>query len=254
MNAIISASKETDPQMPRFMTREEFETEKGRRRAWHSLMVEDHGALRKIYDNSHRIAPDMWRTYQPSPQDIAKWASRGIRTVINLRGLRNVKGGGRVAEAQPGFYWLEREACERHGIRLVDHRAWSREAPPAEFLTGLDELYQTMDYPAVLHCKSGSDRAGIAATLYLFLKEGQSLETARRQLSFRYGHVKSGKTGVLDAFFDVYAAAAARDGVAPDRAHFLDWVRNEYDRDAVTDGFRAGRIGTFITDTVLRRE
>ncbi|MEM9234383.1 MAG: protein tyrosine phosphatase [Pseudomonadota bacterium] len=239
--------------MPAPMTEEEFQTPEGRKAAWRSLMLQDHGFLRKVYDNSHWISDEMVRTYQPSPAMIEKWADKGIRTIINLRGVRN-EGYDGPSDRQPGFYWLEKEACAKHGIRMIDHRAWSREAPPREFITGLNEIFETIEYPALMHCKSGADRAGIASTLYRFLRQEAPLDEALEQLTYKYGHVKSGKTGVLDHFFEIYRTAALEDGVLPNKAHFLDWVATDYDRDSVTRSFRAGTFGSLLTEIILRRE
>ncbi len=231
------------------LTRDEFETPEGRKAAWKSLMLEDHGVLRKIYDNSHQISDEMWRSYQPSPAKIREWREKhGVQTIINLRGIRE-------EGPQPAFYWLEEEACRENGIKLVNFRAFSREAPHKEFIAGIDDLFRTMAYPAMMHCKSGADRAGISSVLYKFLREGTSLADAREQLTFKYGHVKAGKTGVLGFFFDVYEAAAKVDCVEPNREHFLAWAASDaYDPKAVTAAFKAGKMGSFITDTVLRRE
>ena len=236
--------------MPKLMTREEFETPEGRKRAWRSLFLEDHGFLRKVYENSHQITDEMWRTYQPSPKDIRKWAKRGIRTVINLRGLRGHKGG----IEQPGFYWLEEEACREAGLTLINHRAYSREAPSVDFILGIDELFRTITYPAIMHCKSGADRAGIGSTLYMFLRAKRPLDEALKQLSFKYGHVKSGKTGVLDHFFTVYKAAAEKQGAEPTPEHFLNWVQTDYDQDEVKRTFKSGTVGNMLTEVILRRE
>lgn len=230
-----------------FMTEEVFRTPEGRKRAWRALMVTDHGWIRKLYDNTHWISDEMARSYQPSPAKIRAWADKGIKTVVNLRGLRN-------HIEQPGHYWLEKEACAAAGIELVDLRAFSREAPRRQFLLDIDPLFRSITYPAVMHCKSGSDRAGVGATLYQFLHQGKSLDEAQDQLSLRYGHVKAGKTGVLDHFFDVYREAAAEDAEVPNRDHFMAWVRDRYDPAAVNASFKADALGTFLTDKVLRRE
>ncbi len=52
---------------------------------------------------------------------------------------------------------------------------------------------------------------------------GGSSADALRQLSWRFGHIKQAKTGVLDAFFLRYQREA--EGRKP----FLDWVRDDYD-------------------------
>nr|WP_246408406.1 sulfur transferase domain-containing protein [Parvularcula dongshanensis] len=229
------------------MLPEDFATRRGRRRAWRSLLLDDHGALRLVYDNTHRLSPKLWRTYQPSPSRIARWAGMGVKTIVNLRGLRN-------HERQPGFYYLEEEAARRHGVRLVNLRAYSREAPKRDFVLDLAALFETMDYPAILHCKSGADRAGLASTLYLFLHERRPLDEALRQLSFRYGHVRHGKTGVLGAFFGAYREAARAEDAEETPEHFLSWVRNDYDREAVQAAFRPTRLGSLLTERILRRE
>lgn len=82
-------------------------------------MFGDHGILRKIYDNTHVVSPGkMWRTYQPSPNDLKKWKARGVKTVINLRG-----------DKPSGFYFLEEDACRKLGIDFVTFRVFSRDAP-----------------------------------------------------------------------------------------------------------------------------
>ena len=230
--------------MPRYLTFADLGAPEGRRRARRHLYLSDHGVLRTLYDNTHWIDARMARSFQPSPRHVAAWARLGVRTVINLRGTR-------WEAEQPGWYWLEVEACRRHGLAHHDYRAFSRDAPRADFVLGLDALLSEIAYPAVMHCKSGADRAGLASTLYAFLHGGQPLARARRQLSIRYGHVRQGKTGVLDAFWDAYEEAAGADA-APD--HFRAWVARDYDRQAVAAAHRAGALGTLLTDKVLRRE
>jgi len=53
---------------------------------------------------------------------------------------------------------------------------------------------------------------------------------------------------VLDAFFLRFA----RD--AEGRKPFLDWVREDYDELALRREFRAGALGNFVNDKLLRRE
>ncbi|MEM9032255.1 MAG: hypothetical protein AAGB18_06370, partial [Pseudomonadota bacterium] len=72
--------------------------------------------------------------------------------------------------------------------------------------------------------------------------------------SWRYGHVKSGKTGILDHFIETYRTVAAADGAEPNRAHFLDWVENRYDRAALKESFKPTALGNLLTEQVLRRE
>ena len=98
-----------------------------------------------------------------------------------------------------------------------------------------------------MHCKSGADRAGLAAGLAI-LFEGGSAAQALAQLSWRFGHFSRSRTGILDAFFLHYAA------VAEGRVPFLLWVEREYDEADLRRRFVASGISSFIVDRVLQRE
>lgn len=227
------------------LTREAFATPQGRKQAWRELMFGDHGALRLFYRNTHEIAPGkMWRSYQPSPADLARWKKRGVKTVINLRG-----------DKPSGHYFLEEEACARLGLHFEVFRVFSRDAPAKEVFHGAKALFERIEYPALMHCKSGADRAGLMAALYLFFHEGAPLDEALEQLSFRYGHVKHGKTGVIDHVFEKYLAHARARGLAlDDVTAFLEWVDNDYDPAAAKAEFMGSWWGNLLTERILRRE
>jgi hypothetical protein len=98
-----------------------------------------------------------------------------------------------------------------------------------------------------MHCKSGADRAGLAAGLAILL-EGGTAAQALRQLSWRFGHFSRSRTGILDAFFMLYAAEAEG------KCRFLDWVRAGYDEQALRRDFAASGVQSFVNDRILRRE
>lgn len=211
-----------------------------RLRAFLDMWLKDHGFIRDIYCNIHQITPRVWRSAQPAPHHL-RWAKRqGIRTILNLRGRRE----------DCGSYILEREACEKLGLTLVDFPIRSRSPLDRETLKAAVALFDQIEYPVLMHCKSGADRAGFMATLYQFSQEGQSLPDAmREQLSLRYGHIKQAKTGVIDFFFESYLAANARTAIA-----FLDWVEQIYDRDRLNADFKENWLWGIIVNYVLRRE
>lgn len=227
------------------LTSQEFSTPAGRKRAWRELMLSDHGFLRKLYDNTHEVAEGkMWRTYQPSPQNLANWKKRGIKTVINLRGPK-----------PNGILFLEEEACVKLGLTLINFRVFSRDAPSKEILQNAKSLFDEIEYPAIMHCKSGADRAGLMATLFLFFHEDVPLDKALEQLTFKYGHVKHGKTGVIDFAFAKYIEFAEEHGIAlSDVEGFFDWVETHYDPIETKKEFRPTPIGTLLSDIILRRE
>jgi len=227
------------------ITREEFQTPLGRKRAWRELMLGDHGVLRLFYDNTHEIAPGkLWRTYQPSPKKLVHWRDRGVKTVINLRG-----------DKPSGFYFLEEEACKKLGLELITFQVFSRDAPTQDTLHRARRLFDEINYPAMMHCKSGADRVGLMATLYLYLHEQRPLCEALEQLTFQYGHVKQGKTGVIDYTFQQFLDYTEREGKNPD-AHddFFYWVDHLYDPKAVKKEFLGSWWGNLLTERILRRE
>ena len=212
----------------------------GRVRAWANMLLVDHGVFRLAYLNRHPVggAGRLWRSAQPAPHQLARFAAQGVRTVVTLRGGR-----------EHGSWQLQREACERFGLDLVEFVIRSREAPERQTILDAKALFEGLSYPAVLHCKSGADRAGFAAALYLILREGRPVAEAMRQLSLRYGHFRFAKTGILDAFFARYRAEGEARGLS-----FLDWVETVYDPAALRRDFEAGLWSDLLVDRVIRRE
>lgn len=210
----------------------------GRLAALTDMTWRDHAFLRLWWQNAHWISDEMVRANQPWPFQIRRWAKRGVRTIVNLRG-----GMG------TSFHQLEREACEQAGIRLVNFTVTSRGAPTAEQIRGAKALFESIAYPALMHCKSGADRAGLMSVLYLHFRKGEPIDKALRMLSWRFGHVRQGKTGVLDYFFEQYLAAT-RESKQP----LIEWVERAYDPDELKAEFRAQWWANVLVDKILRRE
>ena len=211
----------------------------GRARAYWDFLWGDHAFLRLGFSNAHWIGPDMIRANQPWPFQLKWWARRGLKTVINLRG-----------GFDSAFYALEKDACERYGLRMVDATMYSREIPSRERMMYAQELFQTIEYPALMHCKSGADRAGIMSVLYRHFHLGEPIREAVKELSFRTLHVRQGKTGVLDYMFERYLTEAEPQGIA-----FMDWVMSDaYDPVGMRKDFQAAWWGTLVSDRLLRRE
>ena len=221
----------------------DLSTREGRARARREMVWQDHGFLRAMYQNLHQFAPGMWRSNQPSPEKVAKYArDLGLRTILNLRGT-----------STKGYYLLEKEACAQAGIALVDFQVFSRDTPTREAIFAARDLFERIEYPALMHCKSGADRAGLMAVLYMLLKEKVPFAEATGQLSLKYLHVKHGKTGMLDAFFQAYADFNTGTPAA-DWKPFLDWVAEDYDRLKVKEDFLRDFGKGIQIDRLLQRE
>ena len=172
-------------------------------RAWTNMVLVDHAFLRMAYLNLHRVSDRAWRSAQPTPYQIRALARRGVRTIVSLRGGQSF-----------GSLPLQIEACTAAGLCFETFVLRSRAIPSVEELRALQAFFARIEYPVLFHCKSGADRAGMMSALFLALHEGRPVAEARRQLGLRYGHIRHGKTGVLDAFFDAYQADQP-DGAMP---------------------------------------
>jgi protein tyrosine/serine phosphatase len=202
------------------------------------MLLLDHGVFRLIYLNKHKLDREAWRAAQPAPHQLARFAARGVKTVVNLRGAHNSSS-----------YILEKRACEQLGLALVDYQVRSRAAPSREEIRGARDLFAGIQYPMVMHCKSGADRAGLMSVLYLHFRHGMPIAEAKKQLSFRFGHIRQADTGVLDYFFDRYLADTAQRPM-----DFMEWVETVYDPDELKRTFRSNSLANRIVDSVLQRE
>jgi protein tyrosine/serine phosphatase len=169
---------------------------------------------------------------------IRRLAAQGVKAILNLRG-----------ETQWGSYLLEREACRAAGIELVDFKLSSRKLPSRAEMLALDRIFERLPRPFLMHCKSGADRAGFAAALYLMLRRQTPVAVAQEQLSWRYLHLRSGATGVLHFLLQRYAADSAETPMP-----FRDWVATRYDPDALMAEYQGDGVADFVLDKVLRRE
>ena len=203
------------------------------------LIFSDHGIFR-LYWRSFSILPGkMIRSNQPFPfqlkKDIRKYK---IKSVINLRGKRDCSS-----------YYLEKNICKKHNLQLYNYPISSRDLPSKEKVLGFFKLLDTVQYPCIMHCKSGADRAGLASALYMIYKNKCSVDYAKQQLSFRHLHIKYAKTGILDYFFD----SAIKEN-KNNYKDFIYWIKNEYNKDQLKKNFNYKGFFSFFVENILKRE
>ncbi|KAA9009890.1 fused DSP-PTPase phosphatase/NAD kinase-like protein [Histidinibacterium aquaticum] len=197
-----------------------------RRSFWHYNWL-DHAHLRRLWSNEAQIAPGVWRSNQPTLRRLRRIRDKhGVRTVLNLRG----------EDVFAHFLFLQ-ENCERLGLRLVNVKLNATVAPSRDNLLELLDAFEAVEPPLLMHCKSGADRTGLAAVLWLMIKQGKSLDEARGQLHWRHHHWRNSRAGILDEVLDLYAARLRQGEIAID-----DWIRQEYTKEAAKEAFEARRI------------
>jgi protein tyrosine/serine phosphatase len=150
----------------------------------------------------------------------------GVKTVINLRG-----------EDAFAHYLFEKESCEKLGLTLVNRKLWARSAAPRENIVAVIDALREAEKPLILHCKSGADRAGFVSAMYLMVFEDVPVETAMKQLSIKYIHLKHTKTGLQGYILRVYQARLALGEIS-----FEDWIRQEYIPGILQTGWDPRRV------------
>lgn len=195
-----------------------------RKSRWHYQLF-DHGFLRVFWTNFDQVADGVYRSNQPDHRRLEKARDLGIKTVLNLRGATRY-----------AHYLFERESCAALGLTLVDIHFDARKAPPRDNLLELLDVFDRIERPVLMHCKSGADRAGLASALYLLDQTGADLDSVRDQLSFKYLHLRKSKTGVLDQVLDDFAASNATTPIS-----IRDWIATQYDPAVTSANFAATR-------------
>lgn len=203
----------------------DISTQDARRRAKLHLLIADHGILRIYWKNLFEFTPGVWRSNQPTPRRLKQYKDMGIKSILNLRG---------TISRSP--YLFEEEACQDLGLSLISRKLSARKLPRKIRLLELLDGFETIEKPFLMHCKSGADRAGLAAALYLLHIEGATIEEARKQLSFKYLHIRSSRTGVLDSMIDAYAKDNEKNPVP-----IRQWIETSYDGKKLQKKFNKSR-------------
>ena len=223
LRRFISTVRDAEKRLSKSYGRD-ISSQAGRRQAFWHYHLSDHGFLRVLWTNLFEIAPGVWRSNQPSAARVRRYRRMGIKAILNLRG-----------EEPFSFFLFEREAAEAQGLAMTNVRLSARRLASAERMAELFAAFDAMPRPFVMHCKSGADRAGLASALWLMDQEGVHVSVARKQLHWRYAHLKGTSTGILDYLLDAYEADTEQ---AP--MPVRDWFQSRYDRALLTAAYEAG--------------
>lgn len=207
-------------------------------KAWLNSLFIDHAIFRLVWTNFDTVIPGkVYRCNHPTPRRLRSLVHRyKIKTLVNLRGHRYC-----------GSDALSRTESKKLGLDFYDLPFESRGAPHRDRILRLADTYSKMEFPILIHCKSGADRAGLVSALIMLLEE-RPVRQAMKQLSWKYGHFKHSRTGILDAFFMLYAQQTQ------EKQNFLDWVRHDYNEQELRSLFKVSKLSSFINDQILHRE
>jgi len=197
-------------------------TKSGRFWANIHFQLMDHAFLRIFWNNFYEISDGVYRANQPSPSHLKSYKRLGVRSVLSLRGRAN-----------QSYALFEEDYCKKLDLNLVYTPISSSSAPLAKDLINIIDVMRDLPKPFVLHCKSGADRAGLVSALYLLAEKKQTVDEAKKQLSFKYLHLDFTKTGILDYIFDVFSARLKIEEI-----DFIDWLKKEYNSDILNSSFK----------------
>lgn len=131
-----------------------------------------------IFDNIHEIdSGKMIRSAQLTSAALEQMIqSKGIKTIINLRG------------ESPGNDWFDGEAAvaQKYNILHVNIGMSAQRLPHRDDLLKLLEAYKTAPRPILIHCMRGVDRTGEAAAIYQMLYQNKPKAEAIKMLSPKY--------------------------------------------------------------------
>lgn len=171
-------------------------------------------------NNFHEIMPGRaYRSAQLSPSSLRALIKKyGIRTVVNLRGCCMTTD------------WYDNECRVTHDLNVSqeDVTFSATRLPAPSEVRRLIDVFDRSEHPLVMHCRQGSDRTSLAATIYLLLYSDANLATARKQCSLRYAHLPILATACIDQFFDMYDAWLAKSGTVHAPEQFRAWIRDSY--------------------------
>ena len=161
----------------------------------------------------------VYRSDQMQPDDLALTIRElGIRTVLNLRG------------PNPGESWYdaERSAVVSSGAELVDMSLSSSEWMSRQQAIALARVLKDSPRPLLIHCYHGSERTGLASAMTHLLTTGQSVESARREFSWRYLYFGLGDGVTTLAQFDSYRNWLATNEKTHSPEMFEHWLATDF--------------------------
>lgn len=170
--------------------------------------------------NFHTVVDGrVYRSGQLTAAELEEYAQRfALASVVNLQGRA------------PGADWYEAElaVARRLGLRHHDLDLAVRRLPTRPNVARLIELIETLPRPVLLHCGAGADRAGLASAVARIVLAEATLDEARSEMTFVYGHLPFGPQLELGRFFTLYETYLTRTGERDTPAIFKRWATQTY--------------------------
>jgi len=141
-------------------------------------------AARIIYldeqGNFHVVTKnELYRSAQMDNDELSYYLNKyHIKSVLNLRGEK------------PDARWYKNEIriSRKYGVRHYDYGLSASHILSIKRMKDIVALLKKLPKPILIHCKSGADRSGLVAALWLYKIEKYSFKKSFDQLSIIFGH------------------------------------------------------------------
>ena len=145
------------------------------------------------WGNFHAITPGKaYRSGETDRDELEYYVAKyNIKSILNLQGIR----------ASDQHYRDEIAVCRERDLAHYDLRLSADKKPSGDTIDQLISIFKVAPRPILIHCKAGSDRAGLAAAIWKVVVDGESKRLAAEHLSIRYGHLPFGAATAMDDFF-----------------------------------------------------
>jgi protein tyrosine/serine phosphatase len=163
-----------------------------------------YGAILRATGNVHTVVNSvLYRSAQLTGAQFETVIRQyGIKSILNLR-------GGTPTDP---WYTAEVSVSKNRGVAHLDHAISAHRRVTPEQIADLLSILRRAPKPLLIHCRSGADRSGLVAALFLLLEvEHDDPTDAGRQLSLAYSHFPYllSKTVAMDESFWAYAKSAS---------------------------------------------
>jgi tyrosine-protein phosphatase SIW14 len=131
-------------------------------------------ARTKELPNFHQVNQGLYRGAQPREGGFQQLATRGIKTILNLRAADERERAEEIAARAAGlrYFNIPMEGLDR--------------PTDEQIARALEIINDTANQPIFVHCKHGADRTGTVIAIYRMTHDGWSTEDALREAK-RYG-------------------------------------------------------------------
>ncbi len=175
---------------------------------------------RFLFRNNNGVveAGRLYRSGQPGRELAQTVTEHKIASILNLRG----------GSWKDWWYTNEATASQRLGVAFYDFPMAADKAPTRDQILQLIDLFDRCDYPLLVHCKSGSDRTGLAVALYRLMVRGEDPLEAERAFSLDYAHIPLFGPERLHEPFRLYSAWLNEHALTHDPSRFRHFIETAY--------------------------